>query len=313
MNEELKTQSNYQSLFSKVKVRYIFLDLFLLSILFGIILAIIILIYPPFEKIFQDTPDNYFSSFFSNITLIVYFILILLRLFKKLNYQQIDISKIFGKFPSKKNIWGQVFILISASELLFWGINRVRLFFNTIVFPRLIEETRSNLIYDGNNIILNFIVLVLSFILEVVIMPITIEFIFRGLILHRWATKWGLIPGILISSFLYGLLALDSGFIGFIMFSIWGIIMSLLYIKTRSLIAPIIGLAFHLFIVTFMNDFIATYLVDEIPPPAITLQFLWVGILYIIMSLPSLIYFLKIPKNIAALPYIANEKMNKKI
>ena len=65
--------------------------------------------------------------------------------------------------------------------------------------------------------------------------PITEELLFRGVMLHRFAVKWGLGPAIVVSSVLFGLVH-QLNFVGAAAF---GLVMSLLYVRTRTLIVPI--------------------------------------------------------------------------
>ncbi len=76
---------------------------------------------------------------------------------------------------------------------------------------------------------------VLGFISLVFIAPIIEEIAFRGMLLHRWAQKWGLIKAIIMSSLLFGIVHPDP--IGAIAF---GIGMCILYLRTQSLLVPII-------------------------------------------------------------------------
>lgn len=76
---------------------------------------------------------------------------------------------------------------------------------------------------------------ILSFISLVVLAPIIEEFAFRGVLLHRWSKKWGRSNAILISSLLFGVVHPDS--IGAFAF---GIAMCVIYLKTQTLIVPIV-------------------------------------------------------------------------
>ncbi|MGL6344040.1 MAG: lysostaphin resistance A-like protein, partial [Waterburya sp.] len=60
--------------------------------------------------------------------------------------------------------------------------------------------------------------------------------VFQGIVLHRWAVKWGNTKAILIIGLLYGILSYYNFINGFIT----GIILCLLYIKSKTLIVPII-------------------------------------------------------------------------
>jgi membrane protease YdiL (CAAX protease family) len=71
--------------------------------------------------------------------------------------------------------------------------------------------------------------------LGVVIAPVVEELVFRGIVLRRWAFKWGVWRGLLASSAVFGLLHGPSapGLIAF------GVVMGLVYIKTSNLWVPI--------------------------------------------------------------------------
>jgi len=88
----------------------------------------------------------------------------------------------------------------------------------------------------------------LSFISLVIIAPFIEEFIFRGLLLHRWQKKWDLKYAILLSSFLFGIVHPDP--IGAIAF---GIAMCVIYLKTQSLWVPIICHATNNLVVWLME------------------------------------------------------------
>lgn len=77
-----------------------------------------------------------------------------------------------------------------------------------------------------------------------VIAPILEEFVFRGLLLHRWHKKWGLTYAVLLSSMLFGVVHPDP--IGAIAF---GMAMCVLYLRTQSLWIPIICHASNNFVV----------------------------------------------------------------
>jgi membrane protease YdiL (CAAX protease family) len=99
-----------------------------------------------------------------------------------------------------------------------------------------------NIIYSDNGTypwLPNF----LSFISLVVLAPIIEEFAFRGLLLHRWTEKWNLITAILCSSLLFGLLHPDP--VGAAAF---GIAMCVIYLKTQTLIVPMVCHALYNFV-----------------------------------------------------------------
>lgn len=77
--------------------------------------------------------------------------------------------------------------------------------------------------------------LVFTLIMAAIIGPIAEEFIFRGVLLNRMMAKTSMWGGILISSVLFGILHADI-----IGAAIFGVVASLLYIKTNNLFVPIL-------------------------------------------------------------------------
>ncbi|HFU6606303.1 MULTISPECIES: CPBP family intramembrane glutamic endopeptidase [Bacillus cereus group] len=71
-------------------------------------------------------------------------------------------------------------------------------------------------------------------IMVVFIAPIIGEFVFRGFLLQRFAAKWGTSIAIIVVAILFALLHVD--FLGAVVFSI---VLSIVYIRTNSLLMPI--------------------------------------------------------------------------
>ncbi|MCU4962541.1 CPBP family intramembrane metalloprotease [Bacillus paranthracis] len=71
-------------------------------------------------------------------------------------------------------------------------------------------------------------------IMVVFIAPIIREFVFRGFLLQRFAAKWGTSIAIIVVAILFALLHVD--FLGAVVFSI---VLSIVYIRTNSLLMPI--------------------------------------------------------------------------
>jgi membrane protease YdiL (CAAX protease family) len=75
----------------------------------------------------------------------------------------------------------------------------------------------------------------LSFLSLVLFAPVIEEFAFRGILLHRWGEKYGLKIAIVLSSLLFGIAHPDP--IGATAF---GMAMCVLYLRTKTLLIPII-------------------------------------------------------------------------
>lgn len=73
-----------------------------------------------------------------------------------------------------------------------------------------------------------------QFIIIVLVAPIVCEFIFRGFLFQRFAAKWGTGKAMVIVAILFGCFHID--FLAAVMFSI---VLSIVYIRTKSLLMPI--------------------------------------------------------------------------
>lgn len=138
----------------------------------------------------------------------------------------------------------------------------------------------------------------------VLVAPIAEEFIFRGILLQRWAVKWNLQVALVASSVLFGMLHLNV--VGLSMF---GFVMGLLYIRTRSLFVPIVYHALNnalaLSMGLFANQSNSETSLTELE------KFVtdwWVGALMMAVSAPWLIRFIlkNFPRQDAPIPYLTN-------
>lgn len=84
---------------------------------------------------------------------------------------------------------------------------------------------------EPNAILLN----VITFCSIVIMAPIFEEYLFRGVLLQRWSQKWNVRRAIIVSSLIFAVLHTDI--IGAFLY---GVVMSLLYLKTQSLLVPIL-------------------------------------------------------------------------
>jgi uncharacterized protein len=126
----------------------------------------------------------------------------------------------------------------------------------------------------------------------VIVAPITEEFLFRGIILQRWAEKWGVSVALIATSFLFGLLHFNI--FGASMF---GLIMGLLYIQTKTLWIPIICHFLNNFLVFCLNLLPASKSsssLDAVSETLKTLQYYWIpGLILIAISSPFLWRFIR--------------------
>ena len=135
----------------------------------------------------------------------------------------------------------------------------------------------------------------------VAVAPITEEFIFRGVLLQRLAMKWNLPVAIWISSIIFGLLHPNPIGIAAV-----GVAWALLYIKTRTLIVPIIAHSINNGIVV-LGDFATGWLEQDNSVSATGDE--WIaGLVFIALSLPFVLMFIyrQFPNKDKTLPYFAN-------
>ncbi|HEX5736175.1 MAG TPA: type II CAAX endopeptidase family protein [Blastocatellia bacterium] len=125
--------------------------------------------------------------------------------------------------------------------------------------------------------------------ITIVIAPVVEEVFFRGILLNRWATKWGIRKAIIISSIAFAVLHVD--FLGAFIFSV---AMALLYTKTRTLVAPI---AAHI-----LNNAIVigvTLALDRFQGDSGNVSIegfrsgIWIGATLLAITLPFLIVYIK--------------------
>ncbi|MGM0898218.1 MAG: CPBP family intramembrane glutamic endopeptidase [Bacillota bacterium] len=140
-----------------------------------------------------------------------------------------DVLTTKGIKPWLPWIGGMVLVSIAFSLTMFW----LQLAILYPAFPWLAELFLAPVEMPGGVGYEYFMLLTL-----VILAPIVEEFVFRGVFLTRIAAKTSMWGGILISSLMFGVLHLD--FVGSFLF---GIIASLLYLRTGNLLLPIL---FHM-------------------------------------------------------------------
>lgn len=145
---------------------------------------------------------------------------------------------------------------------------------------------------------------ILNTVALVIVAPVVEEFIFRGVLFQRWAVKWGIQPALLVSAVVFGIL--HANVIGL---SVFGLVMGLLYIQSRTLIVPIVCHA--------LNNSLALGFgwLSSRSTSIDTLNLLeqlqsnwWVGVLLLVLSGPWIVRFIlrNFPRSDTPIPYVAN-------
>lgn len=146
----------------------------------------------------------------------------------------VDLRKIFvlklGILKKKNNLKLIIFIVI-IEYAFYWGFYSLNLYYISFIFPEYIEY-----LIDKSEVT-NVIGLIFWSFSAIVCAPLLEELIFRGIILQKWAMKWGIKAGIVTSSLLFAIFHLRFDIVGLF---IAGTILSVLYFKTGNLIVPIL-------------------------------------------------------------------------
>jgi Predicted metal-dependent membrane protease len=157
----------------------------------------------------------------------------MLRNFRKIH---LDYSRFIGHIPWNYN-WFFLLTIVFAVILFSLGMNELTRYIISTIDPGILGEIpRTSLFYTPQDTPLAPFMNFLDFLTGVIAAPIVEELLFRGVMLHRFTFKWGLKKAILATSIIFGLLHAD--FIGAFVF---GMVMCILYIKTGTIIIPIIA------------------------------------------------------------------------
>lgn len=214
---------------------------------------------------------------------LVFFVFPLLWLFYKMKKHNAVFTSFFDK-PS--SIPWQLILIATAMGMIFsFGISFIQFY----ILAQLIPNFLVDLLSDGNAIDMSTtFTKILSVISACIFAPIMEEVIFRGFFLNRMAYKWGVKRAIIVSSLIFGFGHVDV--IGAFLF---GVVMCLLYIKTKSLWTNIIVHALNNIVVSIIQFTDGS---AQEPVKIADLQAqsnLWVGLAIIIISLLWLVPFIR--------------------
>jgi membrane protease YdiL (CAAX protease family)/GNAT superfamily N-acetyltransferase len=153
---------------------------------------------------------------------------------------RVDANKLLGPFPTASN-FRLTAIAVPLAALSFGSI---WLMFVPLSY---IAPTwvRNNVLESSTELAPDFASWLAFALVAVVIAPVLEEVFFRGILMQRWALKWGTLPGIITSSALFAVLHLDV--IGTFLFAV---AMCLLYLRTRSLWLPMAAHAINNLVAT---------------------------------------------------------------
>ena len=286
--------------FDRFKSRYIFIDFWLIS--FALTIPYLFFPQPIKEKlvVISSVPGSIYHT--------VFFCSLCAAILYRLKTCDVNFKYIVGNLKIKKVPWTLLLIVFYGEQSLTSGVNYLEYYFANLISPELVNSaiatmTEVSQSADSGLVIQVIQYLLLLFVL-VIVAPITEEFIFRGVLLHRWSVRWTAAWGIALSSLLFGAIHAD---IFWFSRAVGSVFFALFYIQTRNLLVPIILHALNNAL-AFVNILFHNLDPSIAQTPNITYQYLWYGIINILLAIPVLIYFLKLPKNTAELPYFTNQK-----
>lgn len=190
---------------------------------FLIVFALLILIARSSNEVLENTFHIQNSSF---INMLIFYILPIIWLFY--GYRKHRVS--FSLFINRNETFNLVQVLYIAIMLCMFSYGYLILYMYSFAWitPDFIMNALHEPIIDSTG------GYVFQFIMVVFIAPIVGEFVFRGFLLQRFATKWGTSIAMVVVALLFACLHVD--FLGAVVFSI---VLSIVYIRTKSLLMPI--------------------------------------------------------------------------
>jgi uncharacterized protein len=290
MNNSYYSKSNP---FQRIKLRFLFLWIFA-----GFITSSLFVVrFLP--KLLGTQVNSILQGIFVQYGIYIFIFCWIFIAFKK---NQVNISQFIGVL-NKKSVFAIAAVLISL--LLFsyaniWITYYPISFFYPDYVEKLLNDKKLNLILSSGHYFIPF------FIQFILLGPFFEEIVFRGLIIHRLAIKYGIIPAIFISSLLFSIAHLKLNIADFIIF---GLILSIVYLKTRSLVASIL-LHCSYNLAGLLHDVIS-FSTNTSNNYYSVIKFrsdIWIAGICLLISMPWLISLFKRywPKSIVTLPYFSN-------
>lgn len=218
---------------------------------------------------------------------------------------RIRLTSLMGPIPRQIS-WPAVLWLTASVQLFSLGALQLWYCGLTWIQPHLAEATlQGQLVAASTPTALPGFYAMLKALIGVMAVPIIEEFLYRGIVLHRWGSIWGLRSALVISSVLIGVL--NTNLIGV---SIFSLVMALLYLKTHSLWVPILCHGFNNLLATSLDGLA---LMGKSRPSIDLMTDIqsswWIGLLCVLVSSPVVVRFVlhNWPQSQTLLPYFANE------
>ncbi|WP_026674815.1 CPBP family intramembrane glutamic endopeptidase [Alkalihalobacterium bogoriense] len=246
-------------------------------VLFAITLSVFLTI--------ELTTGNDMNNLF-NITIHILLIILIIRSLKK---HHISIKSVIGSLSIQKHPWLQlismkIFLFIFSTLSIVAILYVIGLVDSTFYRDILLEENSE--IIDINRMIVTLVI-------GITLVPIMEELFFRGFLLNKWGERIGVTKAVMLSSLVFGILHFDSGFIGSF---VSGIFYSFVYIKSKTLLVPIILHSFHNLLalsLEFIPDGGTPINYEDIPQSINEMQLVFsIGTLIFLILIPIVCYVL---------------------
>ncbi|MGL6344229.1 MAG: hypothetical protein ACRC80_34425, partial [Waterburya sp.] len=176
--------------FFYIQTRKLFLWYFLIYCL--VLIQLVLIDYCPPFIIFENRDNLELTDpIYENLFNLIVFIISLYLLDKQAAIRKINPQQIIGKLPNNYQ-WLPIILLASFKMLFSMGSYRTSIYILSFIAPQSVETNLTHSIFSEAiestvpplclllNIAINYIVAEFLFIL-----------VFQGIVLHRWAVKWG--------------------------------------------------------------------------------------------------------------------------
>ncbi|MBE7383900.1 MAG: CPBP family intramembrane metalloprotease [Leptolyngbya sp. SIO1E4] len=216
---------------------------------------------------------------------------------------RINLRSLIGPWPSRRQ-WRTVLSLWVTLFIFSMGSFQVSYTLISWVWPEPVEAVlQQSLFLSAAETSVPWLYNTLLLGILVIGAPVLEEFLFRGFLLHRWGTRWPLAVAVMLSSGLFGLL--HSNVIGL---SAFGLVMALLYLRSRSL-GLVVGIHSLNNAIAAGLEILTRLLGGGLTPSLDTFRAnLWLGVMFLFVSTPFLVRFVRQNWRItqAPLPYFAH-------
>ncbi len=284
-----------QNPFDELQTRYLLLCAVVCFV--GITLAIVFL----FQSIGLLQPQG---AFFSPVLMLLFYGCFGTWLMKYIQERRVFFPQLWGRSPSEWR-WGMLTMLAGLLLLFTLGTFLTYVGLMSWIAPPIgdgiVNSTQEGILPDQA-----WLAQFIKLFVVVIAAPVVEEIAFRGILLQRWERKWGVNMALLASSLAFGSLHFNP--LGMTMF---GLVMGLLYIRTRTLAVPVACHVINNVFALFLEMFSSTGASSEEASAVLGGSF-WLGLVMIAISTPMLWMFIRRswPRHNTVMPYIYNGQQN---